>query len=612
MSRERTWRLAAGGITAFWGVCALGAGVTVDSVGRVWPWSHVVDVGYTVSMGDSAEVGEVSFAVVQDGVTNAVATGIAASAGTHVHRFDASAMGTNAFEVAVKLVCTPRDELAPDVFAGLDGDGVVRFVPGDYMVVDVSGGPAATSFPVTHLTHVTEPETFNTPEYKTTKIALRRIAPGRCRVGHYARNAGGEARLTQTYYAGVFPITQAQFENVMGYNPSEFTADAAGDPAAHRPVERVSWLAVRASSAFKTGSVYVLADPYGAEFNWPETNAVNAVRVARNLEPSASLDVTSFMGVMRSKTGLAFDLPTVTQWERAYFAGCPSDFYFDASYTAADDAVGRFMWYAGNSEGRTHAVGEKLPNAWGLYDMSGNVAEWQLNWAYRTVNRVSTTDAERRASYCGDDPGGLLFESSWLGSQTANTNGPRRERRGGTFGDTKASCAGGFLGNGLVPYAGGLYYRVGKDPVDDSTPGTGFRLFCAGSPWPTARVETTGMKSVVLASDLMIGVEQLRVAAISVASATVELTVELSVSSGEDASWIDADVLGSWVRESGSILVKAAETLPNLMDAACWNCLEIARGDVSMVAYDEATGAGVLKLTVPRMGDRSGFYRIDF
>lgn len=242
---------------------------------------------------------------------------------------------------------------------------------GAYMVIDLSGGPDATNYPVSYLNAV--PAGGWGDEYKTTKLVLRKIPHGTFTMGSPTNEVGREidetqhqVTLTKDFYIGVFEVTQKQWERVMGNWPSYFTNASYRET---RPVERVSYYEIRENPANNAISS-----------NWPQSDQVHA---------------DSFMGKLRAKTGLStFDLPTEAQWEYACRAGTTTAINSGYNLTnvhadARAAEVGRYFYnhpggYSGSSsvstDGGTAKVGCYLPNPWGLYDMHGNVWEWCLDW----------------------------------------------------------------------------------------------------------------------------------------------------------------------------------------------------------------------------------------
>ena len=260
--------------------------------------------------------------------------------------------------------------LMPDTLPEGTASGFYRLAEGEetaenlYMVVDMSGGPDAAVWPVEYLDAI--PEDGWTQPYKTSKLVMRRIEAGTFTMGSPEDELGRdsdevrhEVTLTKPFYIGVFEVTQRQWELAMGTRPSFFSNP---DCYASRPVELVGYSDIRGASA---------------GLGWPATDEV---------------DSWSFLGVLRKKTGLPFTLPTEAEWEYSCRAGAATALNSGLNLVSTNvcphmAAVGRYYRNGGEfreaacdtTEG-TATVGSYAPNAWGLYDMHGNVLEWCLDW----------------------------------------------------------------------------------------------------------------------------------------------------------------------------------------------------------------------------------------
>ena len=233
-----------------------------------------------------------------------------------------------------------------------------------YLVIDLSGGTSTLSYPVTYLD--AEPSGgFNIDAYKTTKLVLRKISAGIFIMGDDQTNEFHRVMLSQPFYIGIFEVTQKQYQLVMGSNPSYYKGNM-------RPVEQVSYDMIRGSSE-------------GAK--WPSFSAV---------------DSDSFLGRLRARTGLEFDLPTEAQWEYACRAGTTSAYNNGGSAGNDLKLLGRYDGNRSDGKGgysQHTTVGSYQPNAWGLYDMHGNECEWCLDWygtlAYGTDPKGASSGLKR-------------------------------------------------------------------------------------------------------------------------------------------------------------------------------------------------------------------------
>jgi len=104
-----------------------------------------------------------------------------------------------------------------------------------------------------------------------------------------------------------------------------------------------------------------------------------------NITHHAAMEYTRWLS---AKTGKTYRLPTEAEWEYACRAGTETPFYFGED----PKQLGEYTWYLENSDARPHDVGRKKPNAWGLYDMLGNVAEWVLDEYDKVYYKRFTAD----------------------------------------------------------------------------------------------------------------------------------------------------------------------------------------------------------------------------
>jgi predicted outer membrane repeat protein len=221
------------------------------------------------------------------------------------------------------------------------------------------------------------------PDYITNSIGMqfKLIPAGNFLMGSWDNdtNAGSDEKpkhtvnITQRFYMGVYEVTQKQWFDVMGTHPSNFSGD-------NNPVEHVSWN-----------------------------------------------DIQTFISTLNALENTnIYRLLTEAEWEYSCRAGTNTIYHFGESSVQLDN----YAWYNGNSGSTTHAVGTKLPNAWGLYDMYGNV--WEACQDWYSESYYSTSPA--------NDPSG--------------PTGPLSTRvyRGGCYNNLGSDCRSAHRGIGIPDY----------------------------------------------------------------------------------------------------------------------------------------------------------------
>lgn len=234
-----------------------------------------------------------------------------------------------------------------------------------------------------------------TDDHKSLKMVFRYIPAGSfvmgspdSELGRKPNETQHEVTLTRPFYMSIFTVTEMQFYLIAG---NKFSVRRFGSK---RPID-IPYFVIRDSN------------------DWPQSD-----KIGKN----------SFLYELRQKSNLNFDLPTEAQWEYACRAGTATAFNNGANITDAEvclnlDKLGKYWRYGRYDlhvddveDDKPAIVGSYFPNAWGLYDMHGNIDEWCLDWFSEEQDAEPVTDPK--------------------GSET----GDYRVLRGGGFGSMACWC----------------------------------------------------------------------------------------------------------------------------------------------------------------------------
>ena len=377
-----TKKLIAAAAIAAVAMAANAASVTIDSVQQRWPWNNKVDITYTVTDGQNRAAGVycgIEFNVSVPGYGDIL---------VHGYSLGASAEGDGNGKQHTVTWTAPSGLKSVD--CTISATLFTTNVPSgnDYMIVNLSSGEIYYEGLMT--TQEASNERYNVAEYKEGKLVLRKVPkwadhgdlpnagaltalggyPTGDNVNFSSSNSRKNWQTAKDCYVSMFLVTQRQYQNIYGSNPSQMTRAKTDDVVEHRPVDKVSWQGLR-------GSIQ-------------STDSITA---------SSS---GNFFQRLNFKTGLYFDLPTEVMFEIAQRAGATTVY----SWGDSSDNLPNYCVCASNYGGTvqnapgdyTCAVGSKLPNNWGFYDTAGNVWEWcrDRNAAANKVasgNMANNTDA---------------------------------------------------------------------------------------------------------------------------------------------------------------------------------------------------------------------------
>jgi formylglycine-generating enzyme required for sulfatase activity len=208
--------------------------------------------------------------------------------------------------------------------------------------------------------------------------------------------AGSFVRNTHTitlsaFRMSKFQVTQELYQAVMGNNPSLFSSNPAdGEIQGKRPVETVNWyhaIVFCNRLSLREG----LTPAYEMQTE-ADTSEWSSNPDTWGTLPTSSNARWNNVQVVDGSTG--YRLPTEAQWEYACRAGSTTLWHFGDT----ESELVNYAWYSVNSLSRTRQVGLKLPNAWGLHDMHGNVWEWCWDWWGTFPNPADLEDPRGPAS----------------------------------------------------------------------------------------------------------------------------------------------------------------------------------------------------------------------
>lgn len=295
----------------------------------------------------------------------------------------------------------------------------------DYMVVDITLGSETNSQRYYESADLVPGGVLGNRDYRTTKLLMRKIPAKNVAWTMGPEKYTHEVTLDHNYYMAVFETTQTQYQLIKTNN--SYTAYFNNVACrSMRPAEKLVWRGLRNNPSNNVVENY--------QYNWPN-------------DPHPG----SFIGLLRLRTGLDFDLPGEAEWEFACRSGKPNGYWntgvgtsftsTDSRYSKDDNLPSRYRHNGGFVNGTdvpaqncptnngTAVCGSSAPNGFGLYDMHGNVREFCLDFyqdhatAARLNGRINVSPADPKKAIDGTTPanevrvvkGGFYYEGASQG-----------------------------------------------------------------------------------------------------------------------------------------------------------------------------------------------------